>query len=133
MNLRLSATGVSAQSVARRTPPAIRPIPGVLVKARILKRHQVATLHLSLPAQILHLGRHVFPGGLASVWPFRQLAATSLLIDLANRRNHGAYEAASGFTRGVSMGFPGGGLGVTFDGTGQIVVADDGSSFTQGW
>ena len=23
------------------------------------------------------------------------------------------------------MGFPGGGLGVTFDGTGQIVVADD--------
>ena len=41
--------------------------PGVLVKARILKRHQVATLHLSLPAQILHLGRHVFPGGLASV------------------------------------------------------------------
>ncbi len=64
---------------------------------------------------------------------FRQLAATSLLIDRANRRNHGAYEAASGFTRGVSMGFPGGGLGVTFDGTGQIVVADDGSSFTQGW
>ena len=107
--------------------------PGVLVKARILKRHQVATLHLSLPAQILHLGRHVVPGGLASVWPFRQLAATSLLIDRANRRNHGAYEAASGFTRGVSMGFPGGGLGVTFDGTGQIVVADDGSSFTQGW
>ena len=51
--VRLSATGVSAQSVASRTPPAIRPIPGVLVKARILKRHQVATLHLSLPAQIL--------------------------------------------------------------------------------
>ena len=55
-------------------------------------------------------------------------AATSLLIDRANRRNHGAYQNASGFTRGVSMGFPGGGLGVTFDGTGQIVVADDGET-----
>ena len=60
-----------------------------------------------------------------SVWPFRQLAATSLLIDRANRRNHGAYQDAGGLTRGVSMVFPGGGLGVTFDGVGTIVVADD--------
>ena len=63
-----------------------------------------------------------------SVWPFRQLAATSLLIDRANRRNHGAYEDADGFTRGAPMGFPGGGLGVTFDGVGTIVVADDGAA-----
>ena len=63
-----------------------------------------------------------------SAWPFRQLASTSLLIDRANRRNHGAYQDAGGLTRGVSMGFPGGGLGVTFDGVGQIVVADDGAA-----
>ena len=63
-----------------------------------------------------------------SAWPFRQLAATSLLIDRANRRNHGAYQDAGGFTRGAPMGFPGGGLGVTFDGVGKIVVADDGAT-----
>ena len=63
-----------------------------------------------------------------SVWPFRQLAATSLLIDRANRRNHGEYQDAGGLTRGESMGFPGGGLGITFDGVGKIVVADDGAA-----
>lgn len=63
-----------------------------------------------------------------SAWPFRQLAATSILIDRANRRNHGAYTNASGFTRGVAMEFPGGGLGCTFDGVGRIVVSDDGAT-----
>ena len=61
-----------------------------------------------------------------SVWPLRHIAETSPLRDRAFRRNKGTYEG-TGLTRGVSMGWPGGGLGVTFGGTGHVVVPDDGA------
>jgi hypothetical protein len=60
----------------------------------------------------------------AGCWPLSGLYKTDAM-DISGNENHGAY-SGTGFTRGIPLLLPEGGLGLTFDGNGWINVPDDG-------
>jgi len=59
-------------------------------------------------------------------WPLSELVDT-VAHDITDRRNHGAY-TGSGFTHGLACDTPEGNLATVFNGSGWVVVPNDGAS-----
>jgi hypothetical protein len=85
------------------------------------------TLHLGLGGR----ARDVLISNetIVSVWPLAEIYRTRIR-DIAYDRNDGTLTNGSGMTRGVTIDIPEGALGMTFDGTGYVLIPDDGAGYT---
>ncbi len=86
---------------------------------------------MSTPSVYFGLGgifrnRLINESDVVSCWPLAEIAAESAAQDILFGRNPGIWTSAGGCQRGVAIELPEGMIGPVFDGTGYILVADDG-------